>query len=205
MQGWRSPLAEEGALDDLIQFHGHMCVGLALGARAAEIGLREMGPEAGPGDLVVAVETNTCSVDAVQILTAATFGNGKLHHRDYAKNAYTFWRPDGKAVRVVAPRDDFRSDAPGFWEMFGRVQAGTASNEERAEFLELQQRWSRRVLEAPEEEFFRVEDVTEPPPARLVITPPVLCARCGEATMSDHSREQGGQIVCVPCVDRSAL
>lgn len=188
----------------MIQFHGHMCVGLALGVRAAEIGLRELGPEVGHGDLVVAVETSTCSVDAVQVLTGATFGNGKLHHRDLAKNAYTFWRADGKAVRVVAPSDDYRSDSPGFWDMFARVQSGTATDDERVEFLELQKLWSQRVLEAPEEILFRVEEVTEPPPARVVITPPVVCAACGEATVRERAQQHGDQDYCLACAGRLA-
>lgn len=204
MPAGASPLAEENALDALIQFHGHLCVGLALGARAAEIGLREMGPEAGPGDLVVAIETNTCSADAVQMLTAATFGNGKLHHWDYAKNAYTFWRSDGKAVRVVAPHDDYRADVPGFWAMFARVQAGTATGEERTEFFALQQRWSKHVLEAPEDDLFRVEEVDDPPPARLLITPPVVCASCHEATTAERAQVRDGALLCIPCATRLA-
>lgn len=192
-------MAEERDLQELIRFHGHMCVGLALGVRAAEVGLKELGAQTEPTDLIVQVETGTCSVDAIQALTGCTSGNGKLHFKDYAKNVYTFWRMNGRAVRVVALPDSFRSDAPGFWDLFARIQAGTATDEERSEFAALQRVWSERVLDAPEPELFRVEEVTELPPTRSPITRQVLCQSCGEAVMEHRAEKREGEIRCFPC------
>jgi len=175
-----------------------MCAGLAIGIRAAESALGVLGEDAAPNDLIVAVETHTCSVDAIQALTGATFGNGKLYFRDYAKNAYSFWRsgrPDG--LRVVALPDDTDATMPGFWEIFEKVQKGTATDEERADFFAFQQERSQRILQAAEDELFDIETVAELAPVRSLITAPVLCGQCGEVSMRVH--ERAGAMVCVAC------
>ncbi|MGH2684581.1 MAG: FmdE family protein, partial [Actinomycetota bacterium] len=167
-----------------------MCAGLALGARVVEVALAELGPDAAPGDLIAAVETHTCSADAVQVLTGCTLGNGKLFYLDYAKNAYSFWAPNRQGVRVVALPDDGRP--PEFWDGFARVQTGTATEEELASFFIGQQRWSEGILNAPAEQLFHVERLNEPPPTRPIITAPVRCASCGEATLGPWASERDG-------------
>jgi len=97
-------MTEGHALEKLVGFHGHMCTGLALGVRAANMALRALGAEGGT-DLVVTVETDTCSVDAIQVLTGCTFGNGRLYYRDHAKNAYTFGAgAGGRSASALSPR-----------------------------------------------------------------------------------------------------
>lgn len=187
-------------LDDLVRFHGHMCAGLALGARAAQIAMRELAPDAG---LVAAVETHTCSVDAIQVLTGCTSGNGKLYFRDYAKNAYTFWPSDGAALRIVAAPDSSRGEE--FWDTFAKVQAGTASDAERAAFFAAQQEASRRTLEAPEEELFAVDRLALPPPSRTAISRPETCHACGEASVRPWMSERDGRLLCVPCAEPPLL
>lgn len=192
---------DEQALQELVRFHGHMCAGLAIGIRAAASAFRVLGEDAAPNDLIVAVETNTCSVDAIQALTGATFGNGKLYYRDYAKNAYTFWRSDRpNGLRVVALPDDADATMPGFWEIFEKIQKGTATDEERADFFAFQQERSQRILEAAEDELFDVEEVPDLPPVRPLITRPVLCGQCGEASM--RMQERTGTLVCGSCAQQ---
>ena len=37
-------MVPQPTLDRIIEFHGHMCAGLAMGVRAAEVALAEVGP-----------------------------------------------------------------------------------------------------------------------------------------------------------------
>ena len=86
------------------EFHGHWCPGLAIGIRAAEWALRDIG-KSGDEEIVAVVETDMCGVDAIQFLTGCTFGKGNLIYKDYGKNAFTFYRRgDGKAIRLKAAR-----------------------------------------------------------------------------------------------------
>ncbi|HHY95244.1 MAG TPA: formylmethanofuran dehydrogenase, partial [Firmicutes bacterium] len=115
-----------------VAFHGHACPGLATGLRAALIGMRELGvARAGDEELVAIVETDSCSIDAVQVLTGCTVGKGNLILRDLGKHVFTFARrSDGRGVRV-AVRYRRREEDPGERALFDRVRAGTATEEER--------------------------------------------------------------------------
>ena len=100
-------------IEKTIAFHGHSCPGLAIGIRAAELALKEIG-KAPDEEIVAVVETDMCGVDAIQYLTGCTYGKGNLIHKDYGKNAFTFYRRrDNKAIRLVTRRDDFRRRRTG--------------------------------------------------------------------------------------------
>ncbi|NJD57729.1 MAG: formylmethanofuran dehydrogenase, partial [Nitrospirae bacterium] len=53
--------------DDVVEFHGHSCPGLALGYRVSRRALREFGDRAEDEEIVSIVENNSCAVDAVQV------------------------------------------------------------------------------------------------------------------------------------------
>src|SRR5574337_697812 len=100
-------MSDSDDLRDTIQFHGHLCPGLALGYRVAKAALRELHADR-PHDeeLVAVVENDSCAADAIQFITGCTFGKGNLIFRDYGKHVYTFYnRGNGSAVRVS---EDFR-------------------------------------------------------------------------------------------------
>ena len=63
-------LSEE-QIRQVIDFHGHSCPGLAIGIRAAELALREIGPHAADEEVAAVVETDMCGVDAIQFLTGS--------------------------------------------------------------------------------------------------------------------------------------
>src|SRR3712207_1131574 len=133
----RGTSTDPTTVEDIVRFHGHMCPGLAMGIRAAEAALREVGPHSSDEEVVTLTETAMCAVDAIQYLTGCTFGKGNLIHLDYGKNAYTFIRrSDGKAVRIsTRPRAFGRS--PEYSELSARVRENSATEEERARFEEL--------------------------------------------------------------------
>ena len=51
-------MVDAGTVKRAADFHGHMCPGLAIGLRAAEIALREIGPHAKDEEIVAVVETD---------------------------------------------------------------------------------------------------------------------------------------------------
>ena len=200
------PGPAEGRIEEIVRFHGHMCPGLAMGIRAAEVALREIGAHSSDEEVVALVETDMCAVDAIQYLTGCTFGKGNLIHLDHGKNAYTFIRrSDGKAIRVAA-RPDALSWDPERRELFAKVRAKTASDAERARFQELQRSRSQAVLEAPEEEIHTVQEVEMPDvPPMARIHPSVTCAECGEATMEPRIRSVEGRDLCPGCFEAARV
>lgn len=49
---------EKAIVDHIQEFHGHMCPGLAIGIRAGEIALAQIGKHAKDEEVVAVVETD---------------------------------------------------------------------------------------------------------------------------------------------------
>ncbi len=186
----------------VVGFHGHMCAGLALGIRAAEVALDEVGAHAADEEVVAIVETDMCGIDAVQFLTGCTLGKGNLLHRDYGKNVYTFVRrSDGHAVRISTRAGSAgRIDAAGL-ELFAKVKDGTASAAERSRFAAMQAERSARILAAPLAELYDVQQVTVKAPASARVLASVVCSACGEPAMETRVRRLHGEELCMPCFE----
>ncbi len=193
--------ADEQMVDQVVAFHGHLCPGLAMGIQASRIALREIGPHSPDEEVVAVVETDMCAVDAIQVLTGCTFGKGNLVHRDWGKNAFTFFRrADGRAVRMVGRPDAWERD-PEHRELFDKVRAGEATEAETARWRELHEAQARKIIEAPPDRLYEVREVRADPPPRARIHTSVACAACGEETMETRIRRLQGRELCPPCFD----
>lgn len=192
---------DEQTLNRVVAFHGHLCPGLAMGMQAAAIALREIGPHAEDEEVVAIIETDMCGADAIQFLTGCTFGKGNLIHRDWGKNAYTFFRrSDGRALRIVGRPEAWQRD-PDDDELFARVREGRASEEDQIRLARLRDDRSRRILHQPPDELFDIQEVADDPPAKARIHSSVVCAECGEATMETRVRRFEGRQLCLPCFE----
>ena len=187
-------------LREVVQFHGHLCPGLALGYRVAKAALRELKADR-PNDeeLVAIVENDSCAADAVQFVTGATFGKGNLIFRDYGKHVYTFYnRRTGQGIRISEDYRGFEADSR-YPELRKRQEAGEdVSREMQAYKMEK----AAAVLKADEKEIFTITPVVAPPPQEARIRGSVRCAVCGEKFMESRSRVKNGAIVCIPCFER---
>ncbi len=192
-------------VEDIVRFHGHMCPGLAMGIRAAEAALREVGPHSSDEEVVTLVETDMCAVDAIQYLTGCTFGKGNLIHLDHGKNAYTFIRrSDDRAVRVSTLAGAF-DRSPEHVKLSSRVREGSATEEERVRYKEQRAGRVEAILRAPEEELYAVEELEAaeiPPMARIHGS--VTCDGCGEPTMETRARGLEGKKLCPACFGAAA-
>jgi len=196
-----APMIDEQTLDRVVEFHGHMCPGLAMGIQAAQIALREIGPHAKDEEVVAVVETDMCGVDAIQFLTGCTFGKGNLIHHDYGKNAYSFFRrSDGRAVRISVRPDAWQRN-PEHQALFAKVRSGQATDAERARFQELHVAQSHKVLALDPEILYGFEEIHAAPPRKARIHASVICAECGEAAMETRVRRLDGRELCQPCFD----
>ncbi len=193
-------------LERVIAFHGHLCPGLTLGVRVAEVALRELGPRAADEELVAVVETDSCAVDAIQVLLGCTFGKGNLIHLDHGKTAFTFSRRgDGRALRVVAKPQPPRQLAPEVEALVERVRAGQGSVADEEAYAALWRERALALMEAEEADLFEVTwlgDYT--PPDRAQIHASVHCQRCGEMVMAPRSLRLAGRVLCLPCAQKEA-
>ena len=91
------------------EFHGHVCVGIAMGTKSALAAMRKLGFDPyvkKHKDLIVYVETDRCMTDAVQGVSGCGLGKRSLKYVDYGKFAATFIRlSTGEAYRVTTTKD----------------------------------------------------------------------------------------------------
>ena len=91
------------------EFHGHICVGIAMGTKSALAAMRVLGFDPyikKHKDLIVYVETDRCMTDAVQGVTGCGLGKRSLKYVDYGKFAATFVKlSTGEAYRVTTTKD----------------------------------------------------------------------------------------------------
>ena len=188
-------------IDKTIAFHGHSCPGLAIGIRAAELALEEIG-KAPDEEIVAVVETDMCGVDAIQYLTGCTYGKGNLIHKDYGKNAFTFYRRrDNKAIRFVTRRDVFGEAGPALRELNRKVQEEGLSKEEEKTWSEIRERISRRIMETSLSEIFEIKEPTGPVPKKARMVASLVCESCGEPVMETRTRRFRDKVLCIPCFD----
>ena len=184
-------------LREAIQFHGHLCPGLALGYRVAKAALRELNADR-PRDeeLVAIVENDSCAADAVQFITGATFGKGNLIFRDYGKHVYTFYnRQTNRGVRIAEDYRGFDNDNR-FPELRKREESGEDVSRERQAYMMDK---AAAILAADEKDIMTITPLTTLPPHEARIRGSVRCAICGEKFMESRGRVKNGKIVCIPC------
>lgn len=187
------------SFDDVVEFHGHVCPGLAIGYRVARAALDELGQRAEDEELVTVVENDSCAVDAVQVMTGCTFGKGNLIYKDYGKQVYTFIRrPSGDTLRVsvewVSPEETDEEK-----EAWSKYMGGDHSADVMGIVHRRKSKKIDAVLNASEEELFKMTRKKMELPHEARIYPSVRCALCEEKVMEPRARLKDGNIVCIPC------
>jgi formylmethanofuran dehydrogenase subunit E len=184
-----------------VDFHGHICPGLAIGYRAAKIGLEWLRERrATDEELVAIVETDACGADAVQVLTGCTFGKGNFFFRDYGKHAFTLaGRKSNRGVRI-ALKPGALEVPQRHRELMDKLRQNGGTEEERKEFHELHLQRSREVLEKNQEDLFHVKPVNLSLPPKARIEPSRPCGRCGEPTMPSRLAKIEDLEICRECL-----
>ena len=77
---------------DAVAFHGHSCGGLAMGYKLAEYVTELLGLSFSEDEeLVCIAETDSCTVDAIQVFLGCTAGKGNLFVNKWGKTAFSFY------------------------------------------------------------------------------------------------------------------
>ncbi|WP_424358707.1 FmdE family protein [Methanocella sp. MCL-LM] len=185
-----------------VQFHGHICPGLAIGYYASHIGMRWLHTHISDNsEILVMVENAGCGVDAVQTVTGRTVGNGNLILCDYGKQVYTFLiKGTGRGLRVSL-KSEFTVDRldPGLASLQARVSGDEATPEEVVDLPHRIERICRAILETPGDVVFDIREVNEEHRGRGPRAGDVVCARCGEPVSTDRAKKEKDGYYCQPC------
>jgi len=184
-----------------IDFHGHSCPGLAIGIRAAEVALREVG-RSSDEEVVAVVENDNCAVDAIQFLLSCTYGKGNLVHLDYGKLAFNFYRrSDGKAIRVIGRPEIFGHQDDEFINLRKTKIMRDLTGEEKERLKRSTAARINQIMEADLDELFEITPVQGPIPQKAQILESLICEACGERTIESRTRRFLGQTLCIPCFE----
>jgi formylmethanofuran dehydrogenase subunit E len=162
-------------------FHGHICMGIALGTRISLAALRELGLKPGVKNknLIVYTEIDRCMTDAVQVVTGCSLGHRSLKHIDYGRFAATFVNTDtGRAVRGTV-KEHYGNDKP----------------------IDEQLKALARI---PDSELVALQEVrVNIPETDLPGSPKekAVCASCGESVMDGREVKRGGKVLCRACAN----
>lgn len=171
--------------------HGHMCPGQVVGVRMAMLGCRLIGLENPERldqlkKLIVYVEMDRCTADAVAYVTGVKLGRRSLKYMDYGIMAATFLNLEtGEAYRIISTeesRDLVLDYCPEFKNKVPRQIEG--------------------YKRMPDEELFKVQKVTVPyteydlpGPTRKKST----CTQCGQIIRDNKEVIMDNQVYCKPC------
>lgn len=173
--------------------HGHLCPGQVVGVRMARLGCQLIGlDEPTRRDqikkLIVYVEMDRCTADAVAHVTGVKLGRRSLKFMDYGIMAATFLNLEtGKAFRVVST-EEARDLAV--------VYAPEVSGKSRQQLT--------AYCRMPDSVLFRVQQVRVP--IRPVDLPgptqrKVACSRCGQIVRDGREVVRDGKTFCRPCAE----
>lgn len=185
----------EVLLNNSAAAHGHLCPGQAVGVRMAMLGCRLIGLEE-PNrhdqikKLVVYVEMDRCTADAVAHVTGVKLGRRSLKFMDYGIMAATFLNLESNGAFRVISTEEARSLA-------------TAYAPEIAEKYPQQLAAYKRM---PDSVLFRVQQV-EVPISDFDLPGPTRrkasCSQCGQVVRDHKEVIKDGRMVCVPCTGRA--
>jgi formylmethanofuran dehydrogenase subunit E len=181
----------EDLLAGSVAAHGHLCPGQVVGVRMAILGLRLLNFEAPPTypqlkNLIVYIEMDRCTGDAVAFVSNAKLGRRSLKFADYGIMAATFINLEsGQAFRVISTEESR--------DLAGLYAPGESDR---------RQQQTEAYKGMPDSVMFRVQEVKVdltpfdlPGPTRQKAT----CMKCGQVVRDNREVRQNGFVYCRPC------
>jgi formylmethanofuran dehydrogenase subunit E len=181
----------EALLASSAEAHGHLCPGQVVGVRMAILGCRLIGLDDPRSrtqikKLIVYVEMDRCTADAVAHVTGVKLGRRSLKFMDYGIMAASFVNLEtGLAFRVLSTEES-RSLAPVY---------APEVPEKYPQQLEAYKRMPDSVLFRVEEVMIDISDADLPGPTRYKAT----CAGCGQVVRDRREVMVDGRPYCAPC------
>lgn len=173
--------------------HGHLCPGQIVGVRMSMLGCRliDLDNPSHPDQIkkiVVYIEMDRCTADAVAHVTGVKLGRRSLKYVDYGIMAATFVHLEtGEAFRVISTeeaRDLITAYAP---DVGGKSQ----------QQIEAYKRMPDSVLFRVQQVTVDINDFDLPGPTRYK----AICSQCGQVVRDHREIMVEGESFCRPCAN----
>lgn len=171
--------------------HGHLCPGQVVGVRMAMVGCKLIGLDEPTRreqikKLIVYVEMDRCTADAVAHVTGVKLGRRSLKFMDYGIMAATFVNLEtNQAFRVIST-EEARSLAPAYVPEI---------TDKYPQQLEAYKRMPDSVLFRVQQVEVAISEYDLPGPTRLK----VACSQCGQMVRDHRQVNKNGCTLCRPC------
>lgn len=171
--------------------HGHLCPGQVVGVRMAMLGCRLIGlthPTRRDQikKLLVYVEMDRCTADAVAHVSGVKLGRRSLKFMDYGIMAATFVNLETDRTFRIISTEESRDLCD--------IYAPELEEKSKKQILAYK-RMPDSVLFRVQKVQVQVRDVDLPGPTRLKVT----CTRCGQVVRDGRQVDKDGQTLCKPC------
>jgi formylmethanofuran dehydrogenase subunit E len=171
--------------------HGHLCPGQVVGVRMAMLGCRLIGlDEPHRRDqikkLIVYVELDRCTADAVAYVTGVKLGRRSLKFMDYGIMAATFLNLETDVAYRVLSTEEARELAPFY---------APEIIERHPQQLEAYQRMPDSILFRVQRVQIPISEYELPGPTRRK----VRCMRCHQIVRDNREVLMDGMTLCRPC------
>ncbi len=179
-------------LEGSVKAHGHLCPGQVVGVRMAILGCRLIGlsdPAANHDQikkLIVYVEMDRCTADAVAHVTGVKLGRRSLKFMDYGIMAATFLNLETDTAFRIISTEDARDLAHEY---------ASEISEKYPQQLLAYQRMPDSVLFRVQKVCVNLSEFDMPGPTRRK----VVCSRCRQTVRDCREVVIDGRILCQPC------
>ena len=171
--------------------HGHLCPGQVVGVRMALLGCRliKFKTPCEPEELkklIIYVEMDRCTADAVAHTTGVKLGRRSLKFKDYGIMAATFLDMETQRAYRVLSREEARDLTAAYApEISPRVK----------QQIEAYKRMPDKVLFSVQKVDVTISDLDLPGPTRRK----VVCSKCGQVVRDGRERLVNGRVMCRIC------
>jgi formylmethanofuran dehydrogenase subunit E len=173
--------------------HGHLCPGQVVGVRMALLGCKLIGLDEPTSreqikKLIVFVEMDRCTGDAVAYVTGVKLGRRSLKFMDYGIMAATFVNLETGAANRIISTEESRDLVPFY---------APGITEKRNQQLEAYKRMPDSVLFRVQEVDISLSEFDLPGPTHRK----TVCSRCGQMVRDGREVVIGHHCLCRPCAE----
>lgn len=191
----------ERLLQRAAELRGHMCSGLTLGIKMAQLGLKllKMTDPQKRENLIVFVENNKCMVDAIQVTTGCSAGSRRLKMMNYGISAAAFIDKTSKTGYRIVEKKDLSVRAINLAVKDNII----VPDQKVAEFSKLEREIMMHAFaKLSAEELFDYYPIKVVENELLVPSktePRKICSSCGEEIRGGLAITQNNKIYCQSC------
>jgi len=171
--------------------HGHLCPGQVVGVRMAMLGCRLIGLDEPTchdqiKKLIVYIEMDRCTADAVGHVTGVKLGRRSLKFVNYGIMAATFVNLETDRAYRVLSTEEARDLAPFY---------APEITEKSRQQLEAYQQMPDSILFRVQQVRVPISEFDLPGPTRCKVS----CSRCGQVVRDQREVVVNGVTLCRPC------